>query len=283
MVLFDSHCHLYDDKYEGKAEEIINNAHENGVLYMTNIGTDEETSRLVVEQAKKYDGVFAAIGLYPEFCNDDEVDLSFIERLLENNGEQCSPLRSGEIEGEAIQNDGQCSLAHRGKIVAIGEIGLDYHGEGVNKENQKKHFIEQIDLANKLDLPICIHNRDADMDMLEILKKHKVNKGFLMHCFSSSLEIAKEIIKLGGYISLAGPVTFKNARGLIDVAKFVPLDKIMVETDAPYLCPEPLRGRRNEPANVRFTAQKIADIKEMSFEEFAQITTENAKRFYNVD
>ncbi len=254
MVLFDSHCHLYDEKYEGNSDEIIKNAHENNVMYMANIGTDEETAKLVVEQANNYDGVYAVIGLYPEFCNDDIVDLRFIQKLI---------------------------LSSK-KIVAIGEIGLDYHGEDVNKENQKKHFIEQIDLANELSLPICIHSRDADMDMLEVLKNHKVNKGFVMHCFSSSLEIAKEIIKLGGYISLAGPVTFKNARGLIDVAKFVPLDKLLVETDAPYLCPEPLRGRRNEPANVRFTAQKIADIKEMSLEEFARITTENAKRFYKI-
>ena len=252
MILFDSHCHLYDDKYEGNAEEIVKNAHDNNVLYMTNIGTDKETSELVVKQALAFDGVFAAIGLYPEFCNDDVVDFSFIEELL-------------------------CD-----KVVAIGEIGLDYHGENVNRENQKKHFIEQIELANKLDLPIAIHSRDADMDMLDILKTHKINKGFVMHCFSSSLEIAKEIIKIGGYISIAGPVTFKNAHGLIDVAKYIPLDRILIETDAPYLCPEPLRGRRNEPANVRFTAQKIADIKEMSLEEFAKITTQNALDFYRI-
>ena len=253
MILFDSHCHLYDDKYEGKAEEIVKNAHDNDVQYMANIGTDKETSELVVKQALAFDGVYAIIGLYPEFCNDDIVDFRFIEELL-------------------------CD-----KVVAIGEIGLDYHGEDVNRENQKKHFIEQIDLANKLDLPICIHNRNADMDMLEILKNHKVNKGFVMHCFSSSLEIAKEIIKLGGYISIAGPITFKNAHGLIDVAKFVPLENLLVETDAPYLSPEPLRGRRNEPANVRFTAQKIADIKEMSLEKFAEITTQNAKNFYEIN
>ena len=265
MILFDSHCHLYDEKFEGKAEEIIKKAHENDVLYMANIGTDKETSELVVAQALKYDGVFAVIGLYPEFCNDDEVNLSFIEDL---------------VAVHSVSQDNEDSKQN--KIVAIGEIGLDYHGEGVNKENQKKHFVEQIELANKLDLPICIHNRDADMDMLEILKKHKVNKGFLMHCFSSSLEIAKEIIKLGGYISLAGPVTFKNARGLIDVAKFVPLDRLLVETDSPYLSPEPLRGRRNEPANVKFTAQKIADIREMPLIELAEITTKNAMKFYNI-
>ena len=262
MILFDSHCHLYDEKYEGRAEEIVKNAHDNGVMYMANIATDKETAELVIKQALDFDGVYAVVGLYPEFCNGDEVDLDFV------------------VEACSLHDDLTSSMHN--KIVAIGEIGLDYHGENVNKENQKKHFIEQIDLANKLDLPICIHNRDADMDMLEILKTHKVNNGFVMHCFSSSLEIAKEIIKLGGYISIAGPVTFKNARGLIDVAKFVPLDRLLIETDAPYLSPEPLRGRRNEPANVKCTAQKIADIKEMPLEELARITTENAKRFYKI-
>ena len=255
MVLFDSHFHLYDDKYGNEQDEIIKNAYDNDIKYMVNIGLDEETSKIVIEQANKYEGLYCAIGMYPEYCNDDEVDLSFIEQLYNDN---------------------------KNVVVALGEIGLDYHGENVNKENQKKHFVEQIEIANKLDLPICIHSRDADMDMLEVLKSHRVNKGFVMHCFSSSLEVAKEIIKLGGYISLAGPVTFKNARGLIDVAKYVPLDRLLVETDSPYLSPEPLRGRRNEPSNVRFTAQKIADIKEMSLEELAKITTENAKKFYNI-
>lgn len=255
MILFDSHFHLYDDKYGNEQDEIIKNAYDNDVKYMTNIGLDEETSKIVIEQANKYEGLYAAIGMYPEYCNDDEIDLSFIEKLYGEN---------------------------KNVVVALGEIGLDYHGEGVNRENQKKHFIEQIEIANKLDLPICIHNREADMDMLEILKNHRVNKGFVMHCFSSSIEIAKEIIKLGGNISMAGPVTFKNARSLIDIAKFVPLDKLLIETDAPYLCPEPLRGRRNEPANVKYTAQKIADLKEMSLEKFAEITTENALKFYNI-
>lgn len=255
MVLFDSHFHLYDDKYGNEQDEIIKNAYDNDVKYMTNIGLDEETSKIVIEQANKYEGLYAAIGMYPEYCNDDEIDLSFIEKLYGEN---------------------------KNVVVALGEIGLDYHGEGVNRENQKKHFIEQIEIANKLDLPICIHNREADMDMLEILKNHRVNKGFVMHCFSSSIEVAKEIIKLGGNISIAGPVTFKNARSLIDIAKFVPLDKLLIETDAPYLCPEPLRGRRNEPANVKYTAQKIADLKEMSLEKFAEITTENTLKFYNI-
>ena len=261
MILFDSHCHLYDEKYEGKIDEIVKNAHENDVQYMVNIGTNKETSEEALNQALKYDGVYSAIGLYPEYCNNDEVDLSFVEAALR---------RQKEL---SLAND---------KIVAIGEIGLDYHSEGFNKENQIKHFIEQIEIANKCDLPICIHSRNADMDMLEVLKNHRVNQGFLMHCFSSSVEVAKEIIKLGGYIALGGAVTFSNARGLIDVAKFVPLDRLLIETDAPYMSPEPLRGRRNEPANIKYTAQKIADIKEMSLGKLAEITTENAIKFFGL-
>ncbi len=257
MVLFDSHCHLYDDKYDGNTEIIVKNAQDNGVQYMVNIGTNKDTTKHALEQAQKYDNVYCAVGVYPEYCNDDEMDFSFIEELASTNSNK--------------------------KVVAIGEIGLDFHSEVFNKENQKKHFIEQIEIANKLNLPICIHSRNADMEMLEVLKNHKVNRGFLMHCYCSSVEVAKEILKLGGYIALGGAVTFSNARGLLDVAKFVPLDRLMVETDSPYMCPEPLRGQRNEPANVRFTAQKIADLKEMSLEELAKATTENAIKFFGLN
>ena len=257
MKLIDSHCHLYPEYYGEELDQVVENAKENDVIFMVNIGTDKETSKVAIDVAENHDGVFATVGLYPEFCNDDEVDLSFIEELIKNDTNH--------------------------KIVAIGEIGLDYHGENVNKDNQKKHFIEQINLANELNLPVCIHSRNADMDMLEILKNNKINSGFVMHCFSSSLEIAKEIVKIGGFISIAGPITFKNARGLIDVVKFLPLEKIMVETDAPYLCPEPYRGMRNEPAFVKNTAQKIADLKEMKIDIFIEQITKNTKDFYGIE
>ena len=167
-------------------------------------------------------------------------------------------------------------------MVAIGEVGLDYHYDTTNKEMQKKYFIQQINLANELSLPVAIHSRDADMDMLEILKKNKIQSGFVMHCFSSSVEVAKEILKLGGYISLAGPVTFKNARGLLDVAKMVPDDKILIETDCPYLAPEPYRGTRNDSSLVIYTAQKVADLREISLEAFSRMTVANTKRFYQI-
>jgi len=254
MELFDSHAHLMDEKYGNEVDEILLHAKENDVKYITNIGYDEKTSRQAVEVAEKNETIFATIGIHPEHCNEEHVDYTFIHELASNK-----------------------------KVVAIGEIGLDYHYDGTNCENQKKHFIKQIQIANDLGLPVAIHSRDADMDMLEILKQQPIKNGFVMHCFSSSVEVAKEILKLGGYISFSGTVTFKNARNVIEVAKLVLMDKILVETDAPYLAPEPNRGRRNEPAYVKFTAQKIADLKEMSLEKFAEIVLENTKRFYQIE
>lgn len=253
MELFDSHAHLMDKRYENEVKKIIENAIVNDVKYITNIGCDRVTSKQAVEQAEANENVYATIGMYPEYCNEEEIDFTFLYELAKSY-----------------------------KVVAIGEIGLDYHREGTNKENQKKHFIKQINIANELKLPVAIHSRDADMDMLEILKNNKIENGFIMHCFSSSVEIAKEIIKLGGYISLSGTVTFKNARNVVEVAKIVPLDRLLIETDSPYLTPEPNRGRTNEPANVRYTAQKVADIREMTLENLAEILLENTKQIYRI-
>ena len=253
MELFDSHAHLMDGKFNGEVENIIKNAIQNDVKYITNIGYNYETSKMAVSEAEANKNIYAAVGLYPEYCNEEVVDIDYLFELAKSD-----------------------------KVVAIGEIGLDYHYTGNIKENQKKHFITQIKIANKLNLPVVIHSRDADMDMLEILKANKIENGFVMHCFSSSVEVAKEILKLGGYISLSGTVTFKNARNLIEVAQILPLDRLMVETDAPYLSPEPNRGKRNEPANVKYVAQKIADIKEMTLDILAPILVENTKRFYKI-
>lgn len=265
MIFFDSHTHLMDEQYDGERDIIVENARKNGVLYLTNIGYNKETSIEAVRDANKYEGVYATIGLHPENILELDDDFKFIHDLINDDKKR--------------------------KIVAIGEIGLDYHYlseyESENekeeiKEKQKDIFVKQIKIANNLDLPVVIHSRDADMDMLEILKNNKIEKNFVMHCFSSSTEVLKEVLKLGGYVSLAGPVTFKNARGLIDVAKLIPDDKILIETDAPYLAPEPHRGTRNESAYVVCTAQKIADLRECSLEEFSKTTTDNAKRFYGL-
>ena len=251
LIFFDSHTHLMDEQFDGIRDEIVENAKKNQVMYMTTIGYNEATSKEAVKDAEKYEGVYATVGLHPE--NVEEYDnFDYIYELVKNP-----------------------------KVVAVGEIGLDYHWGG-DKERQKELFIKQIEIANELEKPVVIHSRDADMDMLEILKNHKIENGFVMHCFSSSTEILKEVLKLGAYVSIAGPVTFKNARSLVEVAKLVPDDKLLIETDAPYLTPEPFRGKRNESAYVVHTAQKIADLREISLEKLAEITTENAKKFYRI-
>ena len=253
MIFFDSHTHLTDEQYNNEQDKIVENAKNAGVEYMVDVGYNKETSSLAIKNANKYDNVYATVGLHPENINEEDGDVSFAKELAVNS-----------------------------KVVAIGEIGLDYHYGG-DKEKQQEIFVKQIKIANELDLPVAIHSRDADMDMLKILKENKINAGFVMHCFSSSVEVLKEMLKLDAYISLAGPVTFKNARSLIEVAKLVPYDKLLIETDAPYLAPEPNRGKRNESAYVVHTAQKIADLRECSLEKIAEITTENAKRFYRIE
>lgn len=283
MKIIDSHAHLMDEMYEEDREEVIQRCIDNDMEYVVNIGFDKESCYQAVKLAEKYDWMYATVGMHPDECGQEELDLTFLKEL-----------------------------ARHPKVVAIGEIGLEYHylthGEqkdcsgaqcaplqGSESEqgkntmirqriiaNQQKHFIRQIQLANELSLPVAIHSRDADMDMLKILKQNKIEKGFVMHCFSSSTEIAKEILKLGGYISLAGTVTFKNARNLREVAEMVPLEKLLVETDAPYLTPEPNRGKRNEPWHVWDTAKKIAEIKNISLETLVESVNRNIKEFYGI-
>lgn len=252
MELFDSHAHLCDEAFDEDREEVIQKCFDSDVKFITEIGYSEETSRKAVELANKYETIFAVVGAHPDECNKD-IDLSYIKELAQNK-----------------------------KVVAIGEIGLDYHYDNLNKENQKKYFIEQIKIANELDLPVSIHSRDADMDMLEILKQNKINAGFIMHCFSSSVEVAKEIIKLDGYISISGTVTFKNAKNVLEVVKIVPEDRLLIETDCPYLAPQPYRGKRNDSSYVVETAKKIAEIREKTLEEIAEITTGNTMRIYKI-
>ena len=253
ISLIDSHTHLMDEAFENDQMDVIKRAQENDVNILINVGYSRETSEQAVKLAQDFSFIYATIGLHPDECNVDEVDLSFMKELAKNP-----------------------------KVVAVGEVGLDYHYDSTNQENQKKHFIEQIKLANELQLPVAIHSRDCDMDMLAILKEHPIDSGFVMHCFSSSVEVLKEMLKLGAFISLAGPVTYKNARQLLEVATLVPIDKLLVETDAPYLTPEPNRGKRNEPAFVKYTAMKIAELRGISFEELAKATSENAKCFYRI-
>lgn len=255
MEFFDSHTHLTDEIYDKSVEQIVNDAKLNNVNYIVDIGYNESTSSAAVKNAEMFEGVYATVGLHPENVDEYAGNFDYIYELAKSS-----------------------------KVVAIGEIGLDYHYDNSeeHKAKQKELFIKQIEIANELDLPVVIHSRDADMDMLEILKLHKIKNNCVMHCFSSSVEVLKEVLKLGCYVSIAGPVTFKNARSLIDVAKLVPDDKLLIETDAPYLAPEPFRGKKNEAAYVVHTAEKVAELREISLEKLAEITTANAKRFYKI-
>ena len=261
MELFDSHCHLDDERFEEDREEIIEKIKESGVTKLVSAGYSIEGSRKGVELSKKYEFIYTTCGLSPNDIPQTEEelwkDIEKIKKIVEEN------------------------LKYK-KIVAIGEIGLDYYWEKDNEKRklQKEAFVKQIELANDFNLPIVIHTRDAVMDTIEILKKNNVNKKGVFHCCPLNRELVKEALKLDFYISFAGPVTFKNSKNANEIIQMVPNDKILIETDSPYLSPEPLRGKRNDPRNVKYIAQKIADVKGLSINEVAEITNQNAKRIF---
>lgn len=254
MGLFDSHSHLNDEKFDEDREEQIKKIRESGVSNFITAGYSVESSKKALEIAKKYDFIYTTAGVSPNDIPQTEdklwKQLAEIEKIVEKNKE---------------------------KICAIGEIGLDYYWNTDNKELQKKAFIEQIKIANKYNLPIVIHTREAVMDTLQILKENKVTKTGVFHCCPQNRELIKEGLKLGFYISFAGPITFKNSKNAEEMINLVPNDRILIETDSPYLAPEPVRGTRNTPANVKYIAQKIADVKGLTLEEVEKITFENTK------
>ncbi|WZL73441.1 TatD family hydrolase [Clostridiaceae bacterium 35-E11] len=254
-MLFDSHAHLDDARFDKDREQILKNAKENGITYIMNPGADFETSVKAVELASQYDMVYAAVGVHPHDAKDmDEMTLALLK-----------------------------GLAKKPKVKAIGEIGLDYHYDHSPRDIQKEWFKRQIQLAKTIALPIIIHDREANEDVMRILKKEKAfDTGVVLHCYSGSAELAKQYTKLGAYISIAGPLTYKNARKTVEVVDTIPLEYLFIETDSPYLTPMPHRGKRNEMAYVRYVAEKIAEIKKCSLEEVAYQTTENAKRFFRI-
>ena len=256
IKLFDNHAHLDDERFDVDREELIEKIHNEGVEYFISAGYSLEGTKKAAELAKKYDFIYATAGISPNDIPQTEEELW---KMLD------------EIKEIAKKNN---------KVVAIGEIGLDYHWNTENKDLQKKAFIEQIKIANELNLPIVIHTREAVMDTLEILKNNPVTKKGVFHCCPLNRELVKEGLKLDFYISFAGPVTFKNSKNANEIITMVPNEKILIETDSPYLSPEPLRGRRNDPRNVKYVAQKIAEVKGLSLEEVADITSKNAKEFF---
>lgn len=259
MGLFDSHSHLNDEKFNEDRDEIVKEVYNSGVTNFITAGYSVDSSKFAVEMANEYDFIYAIAGVSP---NDiPQLDDELWKQIV-------------EIKDLAKNNK---------KVVAIGEIGLDYYWNKENKEFQKKAFIEQIKLANELDLPIVIHTREAVMDTIQILKENEVKNKGIFHCCPLNRELIKEALKLGFYISFAGPITFKNSKNADEIINLVPNDRILIETDSPYLSPEPFRGRRNTPANVRFVAQKIADVKELDFDEIEKITKENAEKIFKIN
>ncbi|NOU63771.1 YchF/TatD family DNA exonuclease [Paenibacillus sp. LMG 31461] len=250
-MLTDSHTHLNAEQFKDDQDEVIQRALEVGVTRIVNVGFNRETIPSSIELAEKYDFIYSTVGWHPV----DAID-----------------MMPGDLEW--IE-----SLCQHEKVVAIGEIGLDYYWDKSPKDVQQRVFREQIRLARKLGMPIVIHNRDAHQDILTILKEEKAAEvGGIMHCFSGSWETAKQCLDMNFHISFGGPVTFKNAVQPKEVLAQVPLDRLLIETDAPYLTPHPFRGKRNETGYVRLVAETAAEIRGMTLEEIAEITTNNAIR-----
>ena len=263
MELFDSHAHYNDEKFKEDREEVLQAVLDVGVTKLICAGYSVEASKEAVEIASEHQNIYAIVGISP---ND----------IPEKN------IEYGQILSEQLQQIEK--LALNKKVVAIGEIGLDYYWNKENKEEQKLAFQKQIELANKLNLPIVIHTREAVYDTLDIVKNEitPAKKG-IFHCCPLNLDLIREGLKFGFYISFAGPITFKNAKNAEEAIRAVPLDRILIETDSPYLAPEPKRGTRNDSRNVRYMAEKIAQVKGMEVEEVAKVTYENAKKIFEIN
>jgi len=255
MMLIDSHAHLEMPEFKRDLEAVIQRAKQSGVEYIFTVGTEKKDWTRTLEIANSHPSLYAILGVHPH--NAKEIDDQTYPTLRE--------------------------LCREEKVKAYGEIGLDFFRNLSSREVQLKRFREQIALAKELRLPIVVHDREAHPETLEILKSEKAEEcGGIIHCFSGDYEMAKVCMDMGFYISVPGSITFKNAGSLREVVKKIPLESLLVETDAPFLTPEPFRGKRNEPSYVRYTAEKVAEIKNISFEKVAEMTTENALRVYRL-
>lgn len=252
IEFFDSHAHYNDEQYNNDRDELIKKMYNEGITKIIIAGNSIETTKSAIAIAEKYAHIYATVGIHPYDIKNIDKDLLEVEELSKHS-----------------------------KVVAIGEIGLDYYYTKENKEEQKEAFIKQIKLADKLGLPIVIHSRDAYMDTIDILKNVACpSKKGVFHCCQLNMELIKDALSLGFNISFAGPVTFKNSKNVKECLDLIPLDKLQIETDAPYLSPEPFRGTRNNSINMKITAQKIADIKEVSLETIANVTYKNTLRMF---
>lgn len=254
-MFIDTHCHLYDDKYEN-VDEIVKNAIENGVKKMLVAGCDIPSCKKAIELAEKYPEIYACVGIYPEFAeNYDKNTEKTLKEMLKNE-----------------------------KVVAVGEIGLDYTYENVSKEKQKEVLKNQLKLAKEFQKPVVLHGRDCYGELVSILKENKelLSCKGTFHCFTGSRELAKEIIKLGFFISIGGVSTFEKATNVREMTKSVDLDYLILETDSPYLSPHPFRGKINQPANIIYIAKSLADLKGVDLKEIEEKTTKNAKGLFRI-
>ena len=253
-MLFDTHAHMDADSFDTDRRELLENLPGRGISLVMNPGCSFDSSLNAIALAEKYDYIYAAVGSHPDVA--DEVDEALIAKYRE--------------------------LCRHPKVKAIGEIGLDYHYEDIPRDIQKKAFRLQMELARELGLPAIVHEREAHEDGLKIVDEFPTVKG-VFHCYSGSLEMAKELVKRGWYIGFTGVLTFKNARKAIEVAQNIPLDRIVIETDCPYMAPVPYRGKRNDPGYLIHMAEKLAELRGISTEEAAAITLQNGKRLYRMD
>ena len=284
MEFFDSHAHYDDARFDDERDKLIEDVYKSGVTRIISAGYSLEGSIKSLELSNKYNFIYSTVGISP---NDliERAEVSNLEKSKTNleNIEKSYPQIDDEMWKQNIEKIDKLISSNLSskRIVAVGEIGFDYHYD-TNKKIQYEAFSKQIDIANKYDLPIVIHTRDAVMDTLTMLKEHPVNKKGVFHCCPLNRELVKEALKLGFYISMAGPVTFKNSKNANEIIEMCPMDKILIETDSPYLAPEPVRGTRNDSRNLKYIAQKIASVKGITIEEVAETTYENTMKCFNI-
>ena len=257
MEYFDSHAHYDSYRFDEERDDIINKVYNEGVTRIVSAGYSLEGTKINLELSKKYPFIYTTAGISPNDLGEDwQQDIEEIDKIIMDN------LSSG-------------------KILAVGEIGFDYHYD-IDKKIQYEAFSKQIDIANKYELPIVIHTRDAVMDTITMLKEKTVKNKGIFHCCPLNRELVKEALKLGYYISMAGPVTFKNSKNADEIIQMVPTDRMLIETDSPYLAPEPVRGTTNNSINLKYIVKKIASVKGMSEEKIARLTYENAERVFQI-
>lgn len=253
-MIFDTHAHYDDEQFDADREELLNSMAEQGVGTIVNVSASYPSCEQVTEMVQKYPFMYAAVGVHPDHVGDlNEETFARMKKLFAND-----------------------------KVIAVGEIGLDYYWDNESHDLQKAWFIRQLELARELDLPVLIHSREAAADTMDIMKEHAEGMSGVIHCYSYSKEMAREYVKMGFYIGVGGVVTFKNARKLKETVVEIPLTSIVLETDCPYLAPEPNRGKRNNSAYIRYVAEEIAKIKGITYEEVVAQTEENARKMYRL-